>query len=753
MKNYTNIAIMLKEFPAATRISSFFFIFLLLSSTLFTPSHVSGTNLSPGDQRYISIDFNNVDIRIFIKYISELTGKNFVIDKNVQDNITIVSPTKISEEEAYRVFESVLDVHGYTTVPSGSVTKIIPAAKARSQNVTTLDKPITAVFDDKVITQIVSLKHTTPEDMKKVLSPLISKSSVMVAHSHSKMLIITETRSNIQRLLTIVETLDVEKTREHMIVVTLENADAAAIANILNTIYHKGSAQKVSKPAATVRIVPYERVNSMVILASQEELLKIERLITLLDKPAQINDGNIHVIYLQHANAIELAKVLNEIPQQDTEESANLKKAPSISKNVKITADEETNSLIITASRDEFTVLEKVITSLDIPRQMVYLEALIMEVNTTKKFDVGVEWVAGGLFDNDQGVIVSGFSGNEKATFGSVGGINAKSPKLSEGFSLGILKQGIEIGGVTFPNISAILNAYQNDSDINIIATPQILTTDNKMAEISVGENVPYITSKNTTASEQDYTQYEYKDVATRLSITPQINQAETMRLDIETEIVKLSGNSQELTPTTFKRTASTSVILNNKDTVVIGGIIGQDATLSEHKVPLLGDIPFLGWLFKTRSTKTIKTNMFIFITPKIIRNPVDIVNVTDRKEKEVGNMLPGVKTDLKTKLSKNHAQMFFDSGFEKLQANQLDKASDYFEAALENDPQNPYALLYLGIVYEKTGNFTDAINYYNQVLTSESNISLLNIFDGKKRTLAETARENIEKLTQQARQ
>lgn len=739
------------------------FVFLVLLLIIFDLSSGFGAIDDPAEQvvlpvedvveeqRYITIDFDNVDIRLFIKYISELTEKNFVIDKTVQGNVTIVSPTKISEEEAYHVFESVLEVHGFTTVPSGSVIKIVPTAAARSKNIETFRLSGSSYPQDKVVTQLIPLTHTSPDEMKKVLTPLVSKASVVIAHTQSGMLIVTETLSNIQRLLAIIESLDVEYVEQDMVVFPLENAAATTIAKILNTVYQKsGAVQKGITQKSAVKVVPYERVNSLVVLASTEEIRRVKSIITLLDTPVQRGEGNIHVFYLQNANAIELAKVLNALPGSQNNETEK-GKAPSISKNVKVMADEETNSLIITASREEYNVLEGVIKKLDIPRQMVYLEALIMEVNTTRQFDVGVEWAAGGTFSDGTGTLVTGFSSNAQSPYSNIGGVNVETPSLPDGFSLGVLKQGIQIGGITFPNIAAILRAYENDSDINIIATPQILTTDNKKAEISVGENVPYIVSQNTTASEQDYTQYDYRDVATKLTITPQINQAETMRLDIETEIVKLKGNSLELTPTTFRRMASTSVILNDKDTVVIGGIIGQDATVSEIKVPLLGDIPFLGWLFKSRATQTTKTNMFIFITPRIIRNPADIANVTLEKEDNIEKVLPGVREELHRTMNKNHANILIEKGYQKLENNKVYEAEQYFQEALENDADNPYALLNMGVVSEELENYELALSYYRKVIVTGTKELAKHASENAKEgaPIVQLAKEGIERVHQ----
>ncbi len=719
------------------------------------PRPLPGTMTDTGGtgKRFITIDFDNVDIRLFIKYISELTGKNFVVDKTIQGNVTIVSPTKISEKEAYRVFESVLEVHGFTTVKAGSVIKILPSARARSQNVEMLQMGFSDHPEDKVVTQLVPLKYSSPLDLKKVLTPLVSKSSVVIAHTPSGMLIITETLSNIQKLLAIIKVLDVESREDEVVVVQLKNASSSSLAKILNTIFQKTSVpQKGAKSGAKsrVKVVPYERVNALVVLASSGEIERVKSLIALLDTKVQRNEGNIHVIYLQNATATELAKVLNALPETQAVEKEK-GKAPAISKNVKVMPDEETNSLIITASREEYEVLEGVIKKLDIPRRMVYLEALIMEVDVEETFDVGVRWVAGGAFGDGTGRLVSGFGSN--TDFGMFENTEGALPGLAPGFSLGVLKQGIEIGGVTFPNIAAVLSAYKTDDAINIISTPQILTTDNKKAEISVGENVPYITSQNTTdagVSGQDYTQYEYRDVSTKLTITPHINQADTLRLEIATEVIKLKGNDPDnFTPTTLKRTAETTVIVKDGDTVVIGGIIGQDAAEIEGKIPFLGDIPLLGWLFKSRSTLSQKTNMFIFITPRIIKNPANIAAVTLEKEDDLGRVLPSVQQELHKEKNMEHAVKLTITGYEMLMADNVQAAKEYFIEALDINPDNSFALMNMGVVFEREGKSEKALKMYQTVISVGTTETAFESSNQEKNgaLLIDIARENIDRL------
>jgi len=704
-------------------------------------------------QRFITINFDSVDIRLFIKYISELTGKNFIIDKTVKGTVSIISPTRISEEEAYQVFESVLSVNGFTTIKSGAMVKIMPTVRARTENIDTLHHGKSSTPEDRIVTQLIPLTHTTPGEMKKVLAPLISKTSVVIAHTQSGMLIVTDMLSNIQKLLSIIESLDVDYTSDEMEVIPLEYATASTLATTINTIFRRAGTQKKGTALSnTMKVVPYDRINAIILLASPGDILRVKRLIAMLDTKPEKDEGNIQVVYLQHARAQELATVLTALPGQLQADAKGPQKTPSISKNVKIMPDEETNSLIITASRSEFKALESVIKKLDIPRRMVYLEALILEVDTDTSFDVGVKWIGGGSFSDNTGAVLSGFGGADG--FSMDGAITTADgiAAVGRGFSLGILKQGIEIGGITFPNIAAVLKAFKNKSSINIIATPQILTTDNKQADISVGENIPYLSTANTAdTSERGYENYEYRDVATHLTITPQINQADTLRLEISTEVSKIKSLGEGgVRPTTFKRTANTTVLVQDGETIVIGGIIGHDATEGGSQIPLLGDIPILGWLFKTHSTSHRKTNMFIFITPHIVKNPADITRITMTKEEQLDKVMPQVKEQLHRQANLDHAMDLSDIGFQKLQAKQYNEARNYFNEALEISPTSPYALMNLGVICEHEGKIDEAIRFYQKVLDNAAVVNEDGTTQGSTPTgmnLQKLCRENIERL------
>jgi len=599
-------------------------------------------------ERYVTIDFENVDINLFIKYISELTGKNFIIDKAVRGNVTIVSPTKISIDEAYKVFESVLEVQGFTTVPAGSIIKIVPSADARSKSVETGFKEDTGEITDKIVTQLIPLKYADPDELKKLFTPLVSKNSVVIAYPATNLMIVTDVLSNINRLMQIIKEIDVEENVSEITVIPIEFATASEVAQTLDTIFEGSSARRTTSTRTTrrrapaqaqaeesgpalgeVKIIADERTNSLIIIASAYDTEKVKSLVAILDKDIPRGSGNINVYYLQHANADELTKVLTALPEK-TDKTAEAGKAPTISKEVQIVADKATNSLVITANKADYAVLEDVIKKLDIPRRMVYLEALIMEVQADKEFAVGVEWRGAETINGGDGLV---FGASRSSDGSIVPGLD--NPTLPKGFSLGFITDTIEINGVTFPSLAAVLNAFKKDDDVHIISTPQILTTDNEEAEIKVGENVPYITSQNTTASNQDYTNYEYKDVGVTLKITPQINQENVVRLQLFVESVKLKNETVALltnTPTTFKRNVQTTVIIEDSNTLVIGGIIGDDVQDGQYKVPLLGDIPGLGWMFKSESQTVKRVNLYIFITPKIIRNPAEALAITEEK-------------------------------------------------------------------------------------------------------------------------
>ena len=593
--------------------------------------------------QFVSIDFNNVDINVFIKFISELTGKNFVIDQRVKGKVTILSPAKISVSEAFKVFESVLEVHGYTTVKAGKVIKIVPSSDARSKNIKTMLREESASPEDKVVTQIIPLKYADPTEIKKLFAPLISKSSVILSYPPTNTLIITDMYSNITRLLRILKTIDITGIGMELSVIPLEYADAARFIKILSSVFKRTLPKKKGIAGEIARFVADERTNTIVLLASRNDTIRINKLIKLLDKETPRGEEKIRVYYLENATAEELAKVLQTFATKQAGTAKGKRKAPVVSEQVKITADKATNSLIIMADKGDYVILEEIIKKLDIPRAMVYIEALIMEVNVSKNFRIGTEWQALGetRFNERDGAVGGGFS--------AAGGFDRTSLRMTPGFAMGIISGAIPIttplGDVIFPNIGAIVKAFKQDQDVHILSTPQILTTDNEEAQIVVGKNVPFRTRSTQISGTSDaYSSFEYKDVGKTLKITPQISKDRMVRLNISLEVTALAGDPEDtdFRPTTLKRTIDTTVIVKDGYTVVIGGLIDDIITSTETSVPCLGDIPGFGWLFRSISNADDKTNLYVFLTPHVIESPAEATGISATKKTKIDRVKEG---------------------------------------------------------------------------------------------------------------
>jgi general secretion pathway protein D len=607
------------------------------------------------DQRFVSIDFNNVDINVFIKFISELTGKNFVVDHRVKGKVTIISPAKISLAEAFKVFESVLEVHGYTTVKAGEITKIVPSPDARSKNIRTLLEKESGSSEDKIVTQLIHLKYAGPAEIKQLFTPLISKSSVILAYPPTNTLIVTDVYSNIKRLQRILKTIDIPGIGHQVSVIPIEYADATKLSKTLQSVFQTTKKVKKGTTVKTIKFVADERTNTIILLASEVDTMRVSGLIKLLDRETPRGQGSIHVYYLENAAAEDLAKVLQELPdKKNTTEKG--KKTSVVSEKVKIRADKATNSLIIMAEKEDYLVLEDIIKKLDIPRAMVYIEALIMEVNVDKDFRLGTEWAVGGeaSYNGTDGVVGGGFSGGASGgdagydNSGLVTDFGVVPIPLPGGLSMGVMGEAIQIGQLIFPSISAVIQAYKKDKDVHILSTPQILTTDNEQASITVGKNVPYQTKSAAEGTTDTYSSYEYKDVGKTLEITPQISKDRMIRLVLKLTVETLESTTDNR-PTTLKRTMETTVLVKDKNTVVLGGLIDDTTSNIEYKVPCLGDIPLLEWMFKSKSQGGSKTNLYIFLTPKVIETEAEAKKVYEDK---MGHM---------NKVTSGHIKMYDD--------------------------------------------------------------------------------------------
>lgn len=522
------------------------------------------SKFKPG-QDFVTLNFTNIDISALVKVMSELTRRNFIIDERVTGKVTLMTPTKISPEEAYQVFLSALEIKGFTAVEDGKIIRIIPAATARQSGLKVL--PDGEAAGQGFVTKLIRMSYVNPQEITRTLAPLVSKDG---------------------------------------------------------------------------NIIAYPPTNSLIVTDSVHNIKKLESLLRALDVPAPEGKGKINVYYLKHANAEDIAKVLSSLvarvpmPPGAAHPGAAVRPATILEGTVTITADKATNSLIIVASPMDYETIRDVIQKLDIRRRQVYVEAAIVEMSLAKQRELGFEFRA--VSDIEQGKITAVGGTN----FGSIGPAVAGGPAAlagMNGLSIGAVKGTFTFKGVEYLNIGALLRALQTDGDVNILSTPNILTMDNQKAEIMVGENIPFVTGQTQTPATGGgaiLTSVERKDVGITLRLTPQITSDDSVRLDLYQEISAVTAtaglNPNIVGPSTSKRSASTTVVVKDRETVVIGGLIRDNVTTTTSKVPLLGDIPILGWLFKSKSTKVEKTNLMIFITPYIIKNEEDAAEITKKK-------------------------------------------------------------------------------------------------------------------------
>ncbi len=632
-------------------------VIIFLTTLLLFAGPVQGQEDTLAEEQYVSIDFDNVDIKVFIKFISKLTGKNFVLDSRVKGKVTVISPTKISVKEAFQVFESVLGIHGFSTVKSGQILKVIPSPNAKSDNIDTRVADGKEVAVDRIVTRLIPLEYANSEELKGLLSPLLSKGSIILSYRDTNMLIVTATLSSIDRLLKIIKNIDVPSIGKKISIIPIRHADSSKLVKTLSAVFTARIKGKKGKPDPhlMVHFTSDERTNSIILLASKVETQRATKLIEILDQQVPKGEERIRVYYLEHALAEDMVNVLQNIPSHTGKKKAQGKKeAPILSQKVHINADKATNSLIIMAEKEDYPVLEDVIAKLDIPRAMVYIECLIMEVNVTRGLNIGTEWRASQSFASGQKVAFGGFGGTGDSGYTNTGAV-AKDGSLPKGFSLGVLGKSFNIGGVTFPDIQAVVEAFQSDKDVNILATPQLLTTENEEAVITVGKNVPYQTRSAAESSTETYSSYEYKDVGISLKITPQISKERLVRLDVFQELTKLDTVNQTSPdrPTTFKRQIETTIIVEDAHSVVIGGLIDESLTRSQNKTPCLGDIPGLGWAFKTVNEGEERTNLYVFLTPRVVKNPAEATKLYDEKKQSIDGTLKKGEVSLYKKIDK----------------------------------------------------------------------------------------------------
>ena len=597
----------------------------------------------------ISVNFDQVDIRTMLKTIGDITGINFVVDDSVSGTITVMSPTQIRLSQIYHILESILEVAGYAAVPAGGLVKIVPRAEAAQRNLQVRigSDPSDIAQSDSIITQIIPLNYADAREVSQIIQPLLTTGSHMAVYPRTNSILITDTSSNIHHVAKIIQRLDVASSEEQVTVMGLKYASAKVLSEQITRIMEKnkttstqaGHSRSISQMETDIKILPDVRTNSLIVVANAQDTETISRLVENLDVQRPNRASNVHVVYLKNAQADEAAKSL-------TAALANLKISGALeaTQEVQVSADIGTNALIITASAQDYELIAEVIEKLDIVREQVLVEMLIVEVSEDSLKEIGIDWAT-----------------LDQAVTGSVRFFGATSFGIRSGFASGDL-EGLSVGAWkktgTDTTIGPILHALEKISGVNILSTPHITTSNHQKAKIVVGENVPFVMQSRITETTDLLTPtviktYEYKDVGISLEITPHISQGGLVRLEINSEFTKLVetvSSTPTDTPTTAKRQAQTVVTMNNGSTVVIGGLIRDDKVTTDKKVPLVSDIPLIGDLFRFRRDRLQKTNLLIFITPHVMANQEDLQQITDKKKEEMKPVLENLERNNRQK-------------------------------------------------------------------------------------------------------
>lgn len=592
----------------------------------------------PGDH---TLNLKDADIRVFIATVSEITGKSFIVDPRVEGKVNVVSTKPMDAAEVYRTFESVLRVHGYAAVPSGSMVKIVPEAIAK-QDGDASSAP--SGGPDAIVTRVVELKHVAANELLPILQQLVPQSGQVAPVNGANALLITDRAGNLARVEAIIRRVD-QASDAAIEVIPLQHASAAELARTLSMLAEeKGAAAAAGVPT---KVFADARTNSVLLSGDRAARLRMRTLIGHLDTPLENSDST-NVVYVRYAKAEELVGLLEQTAATLTGQAGG----ENAVREATIQAHPETNALIITADPAVFRGLSSVIRQLDIPRAQVLIEGVIAELSDEYAREIGVQWQSTNLQENADGSLGEGYIGGTNFPGqGGAGGIlgAAVNPgSVGSGLNIGYVGGTITLPGSDEPilQIGALVRALGGDGRNNILSSPSVVTLDNQETELSVGQEVPFIQGEFTTnvanASGENagngllgnpFRTIERKEVGLKLTVTPRINEGDSVRMDI-----KLESSSLAPTPAgasdliTNKRTLSNSVLVPDGNMLVLGGLISNETRENVSKVPGLGDIPVVGNLFRYRSSNTLKRNLMIFLKPTILRDRATEMSVSGDK-------------------------------------------------------------------------------------------------------------------------
>ena len=588
----------------------------------------------------IAVNLQDVELPNVVKFISDATGKNFIFDETLKGKITIIAPSKISADEAFSLFTSVLNLKGYTLIPApGNLLKIVPSGQAKTLSSEVGEERAT----DAYITKLIPLNYISAENALKFFQPLISKDGHISVFGTGNYLLLVENALNIQRIEHILSFVDQPLVKDDPEIYQIKNGVAEDMAKTINESLQRKD--KAGVGGDEIKVMADARLNALILIGSSYAKESTKKLIGLLDVPQKDQTGNIKVYFLENADATELSKVLDSVVKGIED-----KVKPQDTKGkVTITSDKATNSLIINAPPGIFQNLLGIIRDLDKRRKQVFVEAMIVEASLDKLKELGSKWRTIAK-NNGEPVAIAGFGTmDSNAMVDIINGLAGFSVGGMGNFFNVPITVGTETYSLTVAGFSALFSINEFRDAINVLSTPQILTSDNKEAEIIVGENVPFISKRESDPARAQslFNVIERKDVGITLRLTPQITEGEYVKLDIYQEISSLKQETNvviltEVGPTTTKRSTKTSVVVKDNQTVVISGLMQEKGEEIITKVPMLGDIPYLGYLFKFKSYNTKKTNLLVFLTPHVIRDSADLASLSNRKKADFTKQLSG---------------------------------------------------------------------------------------------------------------